>query len=220
MKSGNCRHFGLLAAMICSLLFFGPSGASAHCDTMDGPVVLDAKKALETGNVDWVLLWVQKEDEPEIRKAFEKTLAVRKLSPDAAEMADTYFFETLVRVHRAGEGAPYTGVKPAGAEIDPAIAEADNVLEKGSVDRLVKHMTEAVAAGIEKRYRDAAEKKQNARESVAAGREFVAAYVEFIHYVEKLHQDVTAGGASHNHKAEGPPRTSCSLGHAAVHDHK
>lgn len=149
--------------MIYFMLFFGPSGASAHCDTMDGPVVLDAKKALETGSVDLVLAWVQKENEHKIKKAFEMTLQVRKLSPDAAEMADMYFFETLVRVHRAGEGAPYTGLKPARVEVDPAIAKADKVLEKGSVDHLVKHMTEAVAAGIQKRFQDAAEKKKHAR---------------------------------------------------------
>lgn len=220
MKNRICGHFGLMAAVMCSILLFGPSGASAHCDTMDGPVVVDAKKALETGNVDLVLAWVQKENEPEIKKAFENTLRVRKLSPDAAEMADMYFFETLVRVHRAGEGAPYTGVKPAGSEVDPAIAEADKVLEKGSVDHLVKHMTEAVAAGIQKRFQEAAEKKKHARESVAAGREFVAAYVEFIHYVERLHQDATAGGASHDHKAEGSAPKAASPSVHAVHDHK
>jgi hypothetical protein len=216
MKERTCKHFGLLAVVMCSILFFGPSGVLAHCDTMDGPVILDAKKALETGNVDLVLSWVQKENEPEIKKAFEKTLRVRKLSSDAAEMADMYFFETLVRVHRAGEGAPYTGVKPAGADVDPAIAEADKVLEKGSVDHLVKHMTEAVAAGIQKRFHDAAEKKKHARESVEAGREFVAAYVEFIHYVERLYQDATAGGASHDHKAAGAPKAA----NTPAHDHK
>jgi hypothetical protein len=219
MRIGICRHLFRTAILLCTFMLFGVSGASAHCDTMDGPVVVDARKALETGNVDLVLLWVQKEDEPEIKKAFEKALQVRKLGPDAAGMADMYFFETLVRIHRAGEGAPYTGVKPAGAEVDPAIAEADRVLEKGSVGHLVKHLTEAVAAGIQKRFQDAAEKRRHARESVAAGREFVAAYVEFIHYVERLHQDATAGGVTHEHKAEGAPKAACSAGHA-VHDHK
>jgi hypothetical protein len=43
---------------------------------------------------------------------FTKTLAVRKQSKEAKELADMYFFETLVRIHCAGEGAPYTGLKP------------------------------------------------------------------------------------------------------------
>ena len=42
-------------------------GAFGHCDTLDGPVIGLARKALETGNVNLVLPWVRAEDEPEIR---------------------------------------------------------------------------------------------------------------------------------------------------------
>lgn len=58
------------------------------------------------GNVNLVLIWVQKTDEDEVKKAFQKTLAVRKLNPQAKELADTYFFETLIRIHRAENGHP------------------------------------------------------------------------------------------------------------------
>ena len=88
-----------------------------------------AQKALEMGNVNLVLIWVQKTDGNEIEKAFQKTLAVRKLNRQAKELGDTYFFETLVRIHRAGEGAPYTGLKPAGRDLGPAIPTADKALE-------------------------------------------------------------------------------------------
>ena len=96
----------VLAVLVTALLF-APNMASAHCDGMDGPVVKAAQKALETGNLNLILTWVQKKDESEVRRMFEKTLAVRKLSPEARELADRYFFETVVRLHRAGEGAPY-----------------------------------------------------------------------------------------------------------------
>ena len=104
--------FGLLGAAL-----LGPNRGFAHCDGLDGPVVKVAQKALETGNVNLVLIWVQKKDEGEVKKAFQKTLAVRKLNPQAKELADMYFFETLVRIHRAGEGEPYTGLKPAGRDL-------------------------------------------------------------------------------------------------------
>ena len=81
-----------------------------HCDSMDGPVVKAAQRALATGEVNHALIWVQAQGEAEVRAAFTKALAVRKLSPDAKDLADLYFFETLVRVHRAGEGEPYTGL--------------------------------------------------------------------------------------------------------------
>jgi len=102
-----------------------PARALAHCDGLDGPVVKAAQRALETRNPALVLIWVQQKDEQEIRTAFEQTLAVRELSLQARELADRFFFETLVRVHRAGEGASFTGLKPAGRDLGPAIPAAE-----------------------------------------------------------------------------------------------
>ncbi|GAB4387669.1 MAG: DUF6448 family protein [Thermodesulfovibrionales bacterium] len=178
-----------------------PGAASAHCDTLGGPVVETARAALDSGDVTPVLKWVRKEHEAGIVEAFRKALAVRSKGPEARELADMYFFETLVRLHRAGEGAPYTGLKPAEA-VEPSVAEADRALESGSADALVSLITEAAAHGIRERFRHAREAMAHAGESVEAGREFVRAYVEFTHYVERLHMD--AGGAAlHGHGDDG-----------------
>jgi len=164
-----------------------PSWVQAHCDTLEGPVILAAKTALEKGDVTPALKWVKKENEEEIRALFKKALAVRSKSPEAKELADRYFFETLVRIHRAGEGAPYTGLKSD--PVEPIIAEAERSLEKGSVDHLVKHVTEEVSKGIRQRFIKTLEKKKHSEDSIAAGREFVEAYVEFTHYIERLNLD-------------------------------
>ena len=180
--------------------------AFAHCDGLDGPVVKAARQALETGNVNAVLIWVQKNDEAEIKSAFQKAVGIRKLSPAAKEMADTYFFETLVRVHRQAEGAPYTGLKPAGRDLGPAIPAGDKALEAGSVEPLVKLLTEAVQKGLREQFKVAMSKKNFTKDNVEAGRQYVGAYVEYIHYVERIY-DATkdpahghypeAGGAAH-----------------------
>lgn len=172
----------------------------AHCDTLDGPVVKTARVALEKGDVTPVLKWVQVDDEKEIRAAFNKTLKVRAKGSDAKALADMYFFETLVRIHRAGEGAPYTGLKP-GAAVDPAVALADKALETGSVDKLVNTLTKAMADGIRERFKHTREMQRHADDSVAAGREFAKAYVIFTHYAEGLHA-VIKGNADH-HFGEG-----------------
>ncbi len=171
----------------------------AHCDTLDGPVVKTARAALEKGDVTPVLKWVKKENEEEIKDLFKKTLSVREKSRDAQELADMYFLETLVRLHRAGEGEPYTGLKPAGV-VEPAVAEADKALESGSAERLIKLITEAVSKGINERFSKAKEAKKHADDSVAAGREFVEAYVQFTHYAERLHLD-SMSQAEHHHAA-------------------
>jgi hypothetical protein len=185
MHQSIMRLMGLCISL--GVLFAWTVPARAHCDTLDGPVVIDARTALEKGDVTSVLKWVRPTDESEIRTAFAKTLAVRRLSPEAKALADTYFFETLVRVHRAGEGAPYTGLKPAGAPVEPGIALADEALKTGKADKLVTAITAEVTKGIRQRFTHALETKQHATDSVAAGRDYVAAYVAFIHYVEGLH---------------------------------
>ena len=162
--------------------------ASAHCDGLDGPVVTAAQRALETGDVNPVLIWVRPQDDDEIKKAFEETLAIRKLNSQAQEFADRYFFETLVRTHRAGENAPYTGLKPAGRDLGPAIPAADKALETGSDEALVQLLTDAAQEGLRKHFKEAVEKKKIAPNDIAAGREFVEAYVTYIHYVERLYE--------------------------------
>ena len=189
MISGHSRIFAVAFIVLAALLL--PRAASAHCDTMDGPVVTAAKLALKTGDVTPVLKWVRKTDEPEIRVALVRTLNVRSLSPEARKMADNYFFETLVRVHRAAEGEPYTGLKPAGTEVEPGVAAADKALEVGSADALVKQVTAEVASGIRQRFAHVQEASKHAEQGVDAGRQYVAAYVEFIHHVENVHRAVT-----------------------------
>ena len=136
---------------------------------------------------------------------FAKTLAVRKLNPEARELADLYFFETLVRIHRAGEGAPYTGLKPAGRDLGPAIPAADKAIETGAVEPLVKLITSESANGIRERFQNLTAAKKFSAEDVNAGRQYVKAYVEFVHYVEGLHESVQGSGDEHSEGGGKPP---------------
>jgi hypothetical protein len=150
--------------------------------------------------VNLVLPWVREQDEAEIREAFTHALAVRKLGAEAKDLADRHFFETLVRVHRAGEGAPYTGLKPAGRDLGPAIPAADHALHDGSIDKVLKVLNDAVRKGLHEHFHNAVALKDFASNNVRAGREYVEAYVPYIHYVERLWQ--AASGAAHGHHAE------------------
>jgi hypothetical protein len=189
------KLLSLISALLAVLAL--PAALAAHCDTLDGPVVVDARTALEKGDLTPVLKWLRPEGEAEVREAFRRTLAVRGKGPEAKDLADHWFFETLVRVHRAGEGAPYTGLKPAGSEVDPGIVMADRVLETGSVDELAKTISAHADQSIRQRFQRVAEAVKSKDKSVEAGREYVEAYVVFIHYVEAL---VTAvHGSAHAH---------------------
>jgi Family of unknown function (DUF6448) len=206
MSKGTLVAAATVAALSLALV---PSRALAHCDTMNGPVVKDAQAALAKGDVTPVLRWVTPDKEREIREAFQHTLTVRALGPAAQKLADRFFFETLVRIHREGEGAPYTGLKPAGVEIEPAIAASDKALDAGSVDALATMVTTEAEHGIRERFARAAEAKMHASESVERGRVYVAAYVEFMHYVERLHNAATTVVTHAEHEAP----------HAGGHQH-
>ena len=195
------RYFTLAAAAVA--LTWG-TAAQAHCDTLDGPVVSEARKALDTGNVNLVLGWVQKKDEAEIRNAFQKTVAVRKANAGAKDLADMYFFETLVRVHRAGEGAPYTGLKPAG-EIEPPIAAADKSIETGKLEPVGKMVMEQVEHGLHQQFDAVVAKKKYSPNDVAAQRAYVGAYVTYVHYVEGLYNAAAKAGGEHAQHAQAAP---------------
>ena len=168
----------------------------AHCDTVDGPVVATARTALDKGDVTPLLKWVRSDKEKQIQAAFQRAVELRSKGGEVKEMADMYFFETLVRIHREGEGAPYTGLKP-GEAVDKAVALADKALAEGNVDKLVNVLSNAMANGIRKRFQHASETGKHADDSVAAGREFVESYVMFTHYIEGLH-GLIKGGAPHH----------------------
>ena len=191
----NIRMFSAAALLFSTLLFVG--NARAHCDTMAGPVVKAAQAALRTRNVNLVLIWVHKNDEAEVKDKFRQTLAVRKLNPQARELADNYFFETLVRLHRAGEGEPYTGVKPLGTDLGPVIPVADKSLALGSADELLKLFPAPARADIEARFQEALKQRRFETNDVEAGRDYVKAYITFMHYVEELYEQKAAQSTVH-----------------------
>jgi hypothetical protein len=185
------------AAAAGALLVF----ALGHCDTLDGPVVSLARRALESGNVNLVLPSVRESDEAEIREAFAHAVAVRRLGGEAKELADRHFFETLVRVHRAGEGAPYMGLKPAGRDLGPAIPAADRALKDGAVEKVLEVLNDAIRKGLHEHFHAAFVRRDFAPDDIKAGRKYVEAYVPYIHFVERLWR--AASAPAHDHHAQG-----------------
>ena len=182
----------LLYLALAGLSILLPAPASAHCDTMDGPVVAAANAALRAQNINLALIWIKPEYEKELREVFAKALSVRTQGQTARELADMYFFETVVRLHRMGEGEAYTGIKPSGTPLDPAVAAAEKALLTESADQLRAELNEKVTSALTAKLRRVAEARTHQKESLEAGRAYVAAYVNFMHFVEEIY-DRSAG---------------------------
>lgn len=193
----------LAATALAAGLLFGTQSAQAHCDSVEGPVAKAAQMALDTGNVKLALPYAPATAESEIEAVFAQSLKVRTLGPEAKTLADRTFIETTVRLHRAGEGAAYTGLKPAGIDHGPAIPAAERAIETGNLTPVKALLTDEVKHGLHARFAHAQETRKGVKEpktanDVAAARARVSAELGFVTYVEGLRQAVH--GAGHEHK--------------------
>jgi hypothetical protein len=174
---------------------------------MDGPVVAAARKALEAQDVNFALAYVPESGEAEVRSAFEKVLRARKAAPAAREVADLYFFETVVRIHRAGEGAPYTGLKPAGLDEGPVIPLAEKAIETGSPDALIGALTDTLRQQVGHRFEHMMHLRDYAPDEVARAREYVEAMLGLQVYSHQLYRAMKAdpheGHHGEHHVAHG-----------------
>ncbi|MDW8802052.1 DUF6448 family protein [Clostridium sp. A1-XYC3] len=200
MKTGTkAAKFIGRSLMALSIVAALPVMASAHCDTMEGPTISDAKKALESNNVNYALKWVQPENEKEITQVFEQAIKAKEVSAEAKDLADKKFFEELVKVHRAGEGAPFTGVKPVGTPIDEKVAAADKAIEIGDLSPLEGMVPEEKMPELIERFEEVMALKNFDVNNVDAGREYIEAYVSFFKFAE---------GEEEGHAAHGEAKES------------
>ena len=183
-KSKRKVRIGLGSLFFLSLLILSTNVAFAHCDTMDGPLIADAIKAMAQNNVNYALKWISAANESEIRDVFSLVMKVKGLSPEAEELSEKYFFDTLVRIHRAGEGVPFTGVKPSGTPIDEKVLAADKSIETGDLTPLKGMISKDDMPELTERFEKVMSLKNFDVNNVEAGREYIEAYVQFFKFAE------------------------------------
>ncbi|HEU5148729.1 MAG TPA: DUF6448 family protein [Chryseosolibacter sp.] len=200
-RRGSVMNNGVpfIALLLVVGLLFSARSSRAHCDTMDGPVVAAAVKAIAQQNVNHALIWVQPEHEQEIKEAFNLTMKVRVLGPDARKLADKYFFETLVRVHRNGEGVAYTGIKPSGTPVDKNVLAADQAIASGDLAPLKKLASPTQHMELKELFDKAMLLKSFDVNDVSAGRRYVEAYVRFFHFAEAGSAHHSTNNSDHSH---------------------
>lgn len=187
-----------LAAALGIALAAAAGPAIASCDSEAGPVVAAGRQALERSDLVLALVWVRPEHEATVRAAFQDALGVRRKGAEATRLADRYFVETLVRLHRAGEGKPYTGIKPAAEGLAPGMTLVNEAVAAGSDEPLTARLTETMIQGAHARFADLRRKLAYDPQDLAAGRDYVESYVRLVLYVETLHRAATAEVHSSN----------------------
>jgi hypothetical protein len=186
----------VILLLMLTVLAYTP--ASAHCDSYDGPVIKDAAKALETNNVNLVLKWITPEQEKEIIPLFNITYQLKTGDKEVYAIVEKNFLETLVRLHREAEGAPYTGLKPAGTT-KQITQMTDKAIETGNVEDFLVTLNKHIDNVIREKYRKVAELSKVKNNTIAEGREYVEAYVDYTHTVEALHDIMEHSGGHAGH---------------------
>lgn len=185
--------------LIALFMAFGSLPVFAHCDSYDGPTIKDALKALETNNVNLVLKWIDKEQEQEIIALFNKTYSLRNGDKEIYAIVEKHFLETLVRFHRETEGAPFTGLKPAGTT-KKIVQLSDKALADKDIDDLLGKLNNHIGKIIREKYQKVVSLDKVKNESAEKGREYVAAYVDYTHSIEGLHDILENGGGHVEHE--------------------
>lgn len=193
-------------AVTLTLVVLWPKRVSAHCDTMDGPTARDGVKALESADLAYALKWVTPEGEAELREVFKRALAARVLGAAAQEVADRWFLENLVRIHRAGEGEAFAGLQPAGVPIDERVSAADRSVEEGDLQPLAGLVSAERWPELERRFAEVLHRRDYDLHDVDAGRSYIEAYVSFFKFAEGHEHD-------HHHAEHEQART----GHQHAH---
>ena len=104
----------------------------------------------------------------------------------------------------AQEALAKAGLKATDKDLGPAIPAADKAILDGKLEPVAKLLTGAVHEGLHKKFEEVQARKNYAKDDVAAGREYVKAYVEFVHYVEGVHAAASGEAGEHAHDEAKP----------------
>lgn len=95
-------------------------------------------------------------------------------------VADRYFPENLMRIHRAGEGVSCGGIKPTGTVLAVEVVAADEAIETDNPRLLMALIPADKHSELRRRFDKAWGLTQFDVNDLAAGRAYVAAYVSLL----------------------------------------
>lgn len=187
------RSFGKAMLLLGMIMFAFSIPTFAHCDSYDGPVIQDALKALSKKDVSYVMKWIKKDQEVEVTTLFNKTVSLKNSDAEIYSIVEKHFLETLVRLHRETEGAPFTGLKPAGSTT-PIVQMADKSIENKEVKNLLTNLNKHIQKVINEKFEKVNALSKVKDNSTSEGRAYVKAYVDYTHTLEAIEGVLEHGG--------------------------
>ena len=157
-----------------------------HHDAVNAPDMKAAKMALETGNANYVLIWVPEESENKLKNLLEKTCCERSARKNMQNCAIDWYFDIVSRFYSANKGALYTCLKPGGLDESLIAVKVERAIETGNFEEIIGIIPDAHAADVRERFHHVMDKSNYDRNNIAAGRAYVSAFIDFLTYVHTI----------------------------------
>lgn len=146
----------------------------------NGPVMRAAKMALETGNVDYILIWVPEESANTLKNLLEKTCCERTTRRKARNHSVEWYMQTINRLHSEYFRPHDLNISTKTAEERRTILQVEKACETGNFDEIATVMQVTSDEEIRRRFNEVLDKSDYDVDNIAAGRAYVSAFTDFI----------------------------------------
>jgi hypothetical protein len=152
----------------------------------DGPVISAAKRALETGNAHYILIWIPEESENTVKNLLEKAYCERYTQKNAYNHIVDWYFETINHLHSVHYGPYNLTISTKAPEEKTIIFLVERTCESGNFEEITTVIQDTPSGEMRQRFNDVMKKRNYGVENIAAGRVYVSAFTDFIAFVNNL----------------------------------
>jgi len=157
-----------------------------YYNSENGPVIIAAKKALETGNPNYVLIWVPEESENTLKNLLEKTFCERSTRKNIQNRGIDWYFESVNRLHFTCRWPHCPGMTSDGSDMKMIVSMVERAFETGNCEEICGVLPIAHTAEVKLRFHNVMNKRNYTVDDIAAGRAYVSAFIAFIAYLHNL----------------------------------
>jgi hypothetical protein len=160
-------------------------------DVRQGPVFKAAKMSLETGNANYILIWLPEESENTLKNLLEKTCCERTSRMNMQKQAYDWYFETVNRFYLSSRSPDYNTTQSRGLAGN-LFLKIDRAIESGNFEEIRDIIPVTHEADAKQRFHNIIKMRDFSVNNLAAGRSYVSAFFDFNQYV----QDLSSGSIS------------------------
>lgn len=155
-------------------------------DSHNGPMMIAAKRALETGKAHHILIWIPEKSENTLKNLLEKVCCKRRIQADGHDRIVDWYFETISRFHSGYYGPHNLNISTKTPEEKSIIFLVESACESGNFEEITTVIRDTPTGEMRQRFDDVMKKRNYCEENIAAGRVYVSVFTYFIAFVNNL----------------------------------